>query len=74
MHEMMWICGASVASLVTNMRQAAVRECASTITLQLTRTVFVSQDRTLTRKLKEAALAYKLERQLSKEQILEQYS
>ena len=33
----------------------------------------MSQDRTITRKLKEAALAMKLERQLSKQQILEQY-
>ncbi len=60
-------------ALVTNLRQRSVREGASTITQQLARTVFLSQDRTLTRKLKEAALAYKLERQLSKEQILEQY-
>ncbi|WP_392347237.1 transglycosylase domain-containing protein, partial [Parasynechococcus sp.] len=44
-----------------------------TITQQLARTVFLSQDRTITRKLKEAALAMKLERQLSKQQILEQY-
>ena len=60
-------------ALVRNVRQGAVREGASTITQQLARTVFLSQDRTLTRKLKEAALAFKLERQLSKEQILEQY-
>ena len=60
-------------ALVRNVRQGAVREGASTITQQLARTVFLSQDRTITRKLREAALAYKLERQLSKEQILEQY-
>ncbi|WP_115020005.1 transglycosylase domain-containing protein [Synechococcus sp. UW140] len=60
-------------ALVTNLKQRAVREGASTITQQLARTVFLSQDRTITRKLREAALAYKLERQLSKEQILEQY-
>lgn len=60
-------------ALVTNLRERSVREGASTITQQLARTVFLSQDRTLIRKLKEAALAYKLERQLSKEQILEQY-
>ncbi|WP_413403695.1 MULTISPECIES: transglycosylase domain-containing protein [unclassified Synechococcus] len=60
-------------AVVRNVRQGAVREGASTITQQLARTVFLSQDRTITRKLKEAALAYKLERQLSKEQILEQY-
>ena len=60
-------------ALFTNLKQRSVREGASTITQQLARTVFLSQDRTLTRKLREAALAYKLERQLSKEQILEQY-
>ncbi len=60
-------------AVVTNLRQGSVREGASTITQQLARTVFLSQDRTITRKLKEAALAMKLERQLSKQQILEQY-
>tara|TARA_B100001939_G_scaffold106039_1_gene91668 strand:+ start:900 stop:3035 length:2136 start_codon:yes stop_codon:yes gene_type:complete len=60
-------------ALITNIREGSVREGASTITQQLARTVFLSQDRTITRKLKEAALAMKLERQLSKQQILEQY-
>ena len=60
-------------ALVTNLKEGAVREGASTITQQLARTVFLSQDRTITRKLKEAALAMKLERQLSKQQILDQY-
>ena len=60
-------------ALFTNIKKRSVREGASTITQQLARTVFLSQDRTITRKLREAALAYKLERQLSKEQILEQY-
>ncbi|MFM9087545.1 MAG: transglycosylase domain-containing protein, partial [Cyanobium sp.] len=46
---------------------------ASAVTQQLARTVFLSQDRTILRKLKEAALAGKLERQLSKEQILTEY-
>ena len=60
-------------AVVTNVRQGSVREGASTITQQLARTVFLSQDQTITRKLKEAALAMKLERQLSKQNILEQY-
>ena len=60
-------------AVFTNIKQRSVREGASTITQQLARTVFLSQDRTITRKLREAALAYKLERQLTKEQILEQY-
>ena len=60
-------------ALVRNVRRGAVEEGASTITQQLARTVFLSQDRTIVRKLKEALLAGKLERQLSKQQILEQY-
>ncbi|WP_216900936.1 transglycosylase domain-containing protein [Synechococcus sp. CCY 9618] len=60
-------------ALLRNLQQGAVEEGASTITQQLARTVFLSQDRTIVRKLKEAALAGKIERQLSKAQILEQY-
>ncbi|MFM2080079.1 MAG: hypothetical protein RLZZ219_761 [Cyanobacteriota bacterium] len=60
-------------ALLRNLRQGSVEEGASTITQQLARTVFLSQDRTIVRKLKEALLAGKLERQLSKQQILDQY-
>ena len=60
-------------ALVRNITQGSVEEGASTITQQLARTVFLSQDRTLVRKVKEAALAGKLERQLSKRQILTEY-
>ena len=60
-------------ALVRNITQRSVEEGASTITQQLARTVFLSQDITLIRKLKEAALAGKLERQLSKRQILTEY-
>jgi penicillin-binding protein 1A len=60
-------------AVLRNITRGSFEEGASTITQQLARTVFLSQDRTITRKLEEAALAGKLERQLSKEQILEQY-
>ncbi len=60
-------------ALMRNVKRGSVEEGASTITQQLARTVFLSQDRTISRKLKEALLAGKLERQLSKQQILEQY-
>ena len=60
-------------AVVRNLTQGSVEEGASTITQQLARTVFLSQDVTLIRKLKEAALAGKLERQLSKRQILTEY-
>jgi penicillin-binding protein 1A len=60
-------------AMVRNISQGSVEEGASTITQQLARMVFLSQDRTIIRKVKEAALAGKIERELSKEQILEQY-
>jgi penicillin-binding protein 1A len=60
-------------AMVRNISRGSVEEGASTITQQLARTVFLSQDRTLIRKVKEAALAGKLERQLSKQQILAEY-
>ncbi len=46
---------------------------ASTITQQLARNLFLTQDRTLSRKLAEAVLALKIERLYSKDQILELY-
>ena len=60
-------------AILRNLKERSVEEGASTITQQLARTVYLDQDRTLLRKIKEAALASKIERQLSKEQILEQY-
>ena len=60
-------------AMIANFRSKKITEGGSTITQQLARIVFLNQDKSFTRKLKEAALAYKLERQLSKDQILERY-
>jgi penicillin-binding protein 1A len=49
------------------------RQGASTITMQVARNFFLSSQKTLTRKLYEALLAFKIEHSLSKEQILELY-
>ncbi|MES2887898.1 MAG: penicillin-binding protein 1A [Pseudomonadota bacterium] len=46
---------------------------ASTITMQLARNFYLSSERTFTRKIYEILLALKIERQLSKDQILEVY-
>lgn len=46
---------------------------ASTITMQVARNFFLSQEKTLKRKLTEVLLAYRIESALSKEQILELY-
>ncbi len=45
----------------------------STITMQLARNVFLSSERTFTRKFREILLALRIEDELSKEQILELY-
>ncbi|HEX2560716.1 PBP1A family penicillin-binding protein [Phenylobacterium sp.] len=45
----------------------------STLTQQLARTLFLAPDKTLRRKVQEAALALKLERMMSKDEILELY-
>ena len=46
---------------------------ASTITQQYVGTAFVGKERTLTRKIREAQIASQLEREVSKEKILERY-
>ncbi|MDE2431849.1 MAG: PBP1A family penicillin-binding protein [Burkholderiales bacterium] len=46
---------------------------ASTITQQVARTFFLTRERTISRKLKEALLSVKMETQLSKDQLLELY-
>jgi penicillin-binding protein 1A len=57
----------------SNLRHGGKVEGASTITQQLTRSLFLSPERTYARKIKELILAYKMELVLSKEQILEMY-
>src|SRR3569833_3236696 len=46
---------------------------ASTITMQVARNVYLSSEKTYTRKLYEILLTFKLEHLLSKDQILEIY-
>src|ERR1700741_2922871 len=60
---------AAYANLVAGGR----RQGASTITMQVARNFFLSSEKTLTRKLYEALLAFKIENNLSKDQILELY-
>ncbi len=49
------------------------RQGASTITMQVARNFFLSSEKTLTRKLYEALLAFKIESSLSKDEILQLY-
>ena len=60
-------------AFITNMKAGRVVEGGSTITQQLTKTMFLSRERTLPRKIKEAILAVRLELVFSKDEILEMY-
>ncbi|MCB4361595.1 penicillin-binding protein 1A [Quatrionicoccus australiensis] len=59
---------ALVADLTGGFHQGA-----STITMQVARNFFLTREKTVTRKLTEALLAYRIESALSKDQILELY-
>ena len=56
-----------------NLRRWRVTEGASTITQQLARQSFLSPDRTMRRKVKEIVLAARLEKEFTKDEILEMY-
>jgi penicillin-binding protein 1A len=56
-----------------NYRRGRVVEGGSTITQQLTKVLFLTPDKSLERKIKEAILALELERRYSKDRILEMY-
>ncbi|MGA0129580.1 MAG: transglycosylase domain-containing protein, partial [Burkholderiales bacterium] len=58
---------------LANFMAGGARQGASTITMQVARNFFLSSEKTLARKFNEALLAIKIERNLSKEQILELY-
>lgn len=56
-----------------NVASGQMQSGASTITQQVAKNFFLSSERTFTRKFNEALLAYKIEQNLSKDQILELY-
>src|SRR3989304_2875500 len=60
-------------AIVQNYRRGRIVEGGSTITQQLTKVLFLTPDKSLERKLKEAVLAIELERRYSKDRILEMY-
>src|SRR5262245_56265056 len=60
-------------AMVANVMRRGVSQGGSTITQQLAKNLFLTQERTLWRKLQEAMLALWLERKFSKTEILELY-
>ena len=65
--ESMW------QALLANLRERRVAMGGSTLTQQVAKNIFLSPSRTPTRKLREAVLSYRLERELTKTRILELY-
>ena len=56
-----------------NYQKGGVAEGASTLTMQLIKNLFLTRERTFSRKLAEAILAIRIEQVFSKEEILEMY-
>ncbi len=62
-----------ISAGINNIKNKKFSQGASTITQQLIKNTHLSQEKTMTRKMKEIKLAYSLENTLSKDEILEQY-
>ncbi len=64
---------AIMRAIVKDILSAGLKEGGSTITQQLTKIMFLTPEKTLKRKLREAVLAVKIEKNLTKNEILELY-
>lgn len=62
-----------VRALYRDLRNEGVRQGGSTITQQYVKNTFTGDEQSFGRKLREATLAVKLEREFTKEEILERY-
>ncbi|MBO5022404.1 MAG: transglycosylase domain-containing protein [Clostridia bacterium] len=60
-------------AMVSNLKSRSFKEGASTITQQLVKNTHLTSEKTIVRKIKEVALAKKLEKSYSKDEILELY-
>ncbi len=60
-------------AIVKDIIHVGLKEGGSTLTQQLTKVMFLSPEKTFKRKLKEAILAIKIEKNLDKQEILELY-
>ncbi|MEA3354833.1 MAG: PBP1A family penicillin-binding protein [Campylobacterota bacterium] len=64
---------AIIRALIKDIKQMALVEGASTLTQQLVKTMILTRDKKIIRKIKEVLLSLRLETLLSKEEILERY-
>jgi membrane peptidoglycan carboxypeptidase len=60
-------------AMILNLRAGTIVQGGSTITEQFVKNAYVGDERTYTRKLREAVLAWQLEDRWSKDQILTEY-
>ena len=60
-------------AFMVNVSNSEIEQGASTITQQLARNLYLTQERTVERKLKEIEISLQLEKQFSKDEILEMY-
>ncbi|MDP1995905.1 MAG: transglycosylase domain-containing protein, partial [Gallionella sp.] len=58
---------------ISNFASGGAKQGASTITMQVARNFFLSKEKTMTRKFNEVLLAFKIEHNLSKDEILQLY-
>ena len=64
---------ATVRALMSNVSAGDVREGGSTITQQLVKNALLTPERSVDRKVREAVLSVRMEKELSKREILERY-
>ncbi len=62
-----------VRAAVSNVEAGSIQEGGSTLTQQLVRNLFIDNERSFNRKVKEACLALKLDEAWEKDQILQEY-
>ncbi|WP_242347651.1 penicillin-binding protein 1A [Mucispirillum schaedleri] len=60
-------------AMVSNIKAGKMVEGGSTLTQQLVKVIYLSPERKVKRKIKEAIIAYRLDKELSKDKILELY-
>ena len=62
-----------IRAMYKNIMAAGIRQGGSTITQQVTKSLLLTPERSITRKIREAILAFRIERYLSKDEILYLY-
>lgn len=62
-----------LASLATNIKEKRIAQGASTITQQLVKNIYLTDQKSIERKIKEALISLDLEQNLTKEEIITEY-